>query len=300
MPSNEQRRQAAKRKLERQLTRRAERARRRRLTAVIVTVVAVVVVVGGIYFIATAGSGTSSAASSSTNPTPSTPPPVTSKGPCKYTTTPGQPAPTGKDEGLPADPATTPKTGTSQVLFKTTQGNIPMTLNKAEAPCTVQSILHLITTKYFDNTPCHRLTDYPNPNPLFVLQCGDPTGSGSGGPGYTIPDEKPKNLKPAPTTTPQPAGSQVPVVYPAGTLAMANTGQPHSGGSQFFLVYKDSQLPANYTVFGSVTPAGLDVLNRIAAGGITPGSDPTSGQATPNDGKPKKAVTITQAVVTAS
>jgi peptidyl-prolyl cis-trans isomerase B (cyclophilin B) len=300
VPSNEQRRQAAKRKLERQLTRRAERARRRRLTAVIVTVVAVVVVVGGIYFIATAGNGTSAAASSSTSPTPSAPPPVTSKGPCRYTTTPSAPAPTGKDVGLPADPTSTPKTGTSQVLFKTSQGNIPMTLDKAEAPCTVQSILHLVTSKFLDNTPCHRLTDYPNPNPLFVLQCGDPTGSGSGGPGYTIPDEKPKNLKPAPTTTPVPAGSPVPVVYPAGTLAMANTGQPNTGGSQFFLVYKDSQLPANYTVFGTVTPAGLDVLNKIAAGGITPGTDPTSGQPTPNDGKPKKAVTITQAVVTAS
>jgi peptidyl-prolyl cis-trans isomerase B (cyclophilin B) len=300
VPSNEQRRQAAKRKLERQLTRRAERARRRRLTAVIVTVVGVVVVVGGIYFIATAGSGTSSAASSSTSPTPPAPPAVTSKGPCKYTTTPTQPAPTGKDVGLPADPAATPKAGTAQVLFKTTQGNIPMALNKAEAPCTVQSILHLVTSKFFDNTPCHRLTDYPNPNPLFVLQCGDPTGSGSGGPGYTIPDEKPSGLRPAPTTTPQPAGSPVPVVYPAGTLAMANTGQPHSGGSQFFLVYKDSQLPANYTVFGTVSPAGMDVLTRIAAAGITPGTDPTSGQATPNDGKPKKAVTITQAVVTTS
>jgi peptidyl-prolyl cis-trans isomerase B (cyclophilin B) len=301
VPSNEQRRQAAKRKLERQLARRAERARRRRLTAVIVTVVAVVVVVGGIYFIVTAGNGTSAAASaSSTSPTPSTPPAVTSKGPCKYTTTPGQPAPNGKDVGLPADPAKTPKTGTAQVLFKTSQGNIPLALDKAEAPCTVQSILHLVTGKFFDNTPCHRLTDYPEPNPLFVLQCGDPTGSGSGGPGYTIPDEKPTNLKPAPTTTPPPSGTPSSVVYPAGTLAMANTGQPHSGGSQFFLVYKDSQLPPSYTVFGRVTPAGLTVLNRIAAGGITPGSDPSSGQPTPNDGKPKKAVTITQAVVTAS
>jgi peptidyl-prolyl cis-trans isomerase B (cyclophilin B) len=301
VPSNEQRRQAAKRKLERQLQRRAERAKRRRLTAVIVTVVAVVVVVGGVYLVATAGHGTSSAAgSSSTSPTPSTAPPVTSKGACKYQTTPANPAPSGKDVGLPADPAATPKTGAAQVTLKTTQGDIPLTLNRAGAPCTVQSMLHLVTAKFLDNTPCHRITDYPNPNPLFVLQCGDPTGSGSGGPGYSIPDEKPKNLKAAKTSTPPPSGTPAPVVYPAGTLAMANSGQPHSGGSQFFLVYKDSQLPPDYSVFGTVSASGLDVLNRIAAAGLTPGTDPSSGQPTPNDGKPKKPVTITQAVVTSS
>jgi peptidyl-prolyl cis-trans isomerase B (cyclophilin B) len=302
VPSNEQRRQAAKRKLERQLARRVERARRRRLTAVIVTVVAVVVVVGGVYLVATAGHGGTAAASPSGSaaPTTSSPPPVTTKGPCKYQTTPSAPAPTGKIEGMPADPASTPKTGTTAVTLKTTAGDIPLTLNKAEAPCTVQSMLHLVTTKFFDNTPCHRITDYPNPNPLFVLQCGDPTGSGSGGPGYSIPDEKPKTLKAAPSTTPVPAGQEAPVVYPAGTLAMANSGQAHSGGSQFFLVYQDSQLPPDYTVFGSVSAAGLNVLHKIEAAGITPGTDPSSGLTTPNDGKPKNPVTITQALVTAS
>jgi peptidyl-prolyl cis-trans isomerase B (cyclophilin B) len=299
VPSNEQRRQAAKRKLERQLTRRAERARRRRLTAVIVTVVAVVLVVGGIYVVATAGHGGSAAAagaSGSSSPTTPTTPPVTSKGPCKFTTTPDTPAPAGKDVGLPDDPAGTPKTGTAAVTLKTTAGAIPLTLNKAEAPCTVQSVLHLVTKKFFDNTPCHRETNYPEPNPLFVLQCGDPTGSGSGGPGYTIPDEKPKTLKSAPSTTPVPSGQEAPVVYPAGTLAMANSGQAHTGGSQFFIVYKDSQLPPDYTVFGSVDTAGMTVLNKIAAAGITPGTDPSSGSATPNDGKPKTPITITQAV----
>jgi peptidyl-prolyl cis-trans isomerase B (cyclophilin B) len=90
------------------------------------------------------------------------------------------------------------------------------------------------------------------------------------------------------------------VVYPAGTVAMANSGQPNSGGSQFFLVYKDSQLPPDYTVFGTITPAGMDVLNKITAAGIIPGADPSSGQPTPNDGKPKNAVTITQATSTAA
>jgi peptidyl-prolyl cis-trans isomerase B (cyclophilin B) len=301
VPSNEQRRQAAKRKLERQLSRRAERAKRRRLNAVIITVIAVVVVVGGIYFFTTGhGSSTTAAGSSSAPPTTSTAPSVTSKGACKYTTTPSAPAPSGKNVSLPPDPAATPKTGSVTVDLKTTAGDIPMTLNRAGAPCTVQSMVYLVNQKFFDSTPCHRETNYPNPNPLFVLQCGDPTGSGSGGPGYSIPDEQPKNLKVAPTSTPPPSGQPAPSIYPAGTVAMANSGQPHSGGSQFFLVYKDSQLPPNYTVFGTVTPAGMTVLQKIAAAGITPGTDPSSGSATPNDGKPKTAVTITQATATAA
>jgi peptidyl-prolyl cis-trans isomerase B (cyclophilin B) len=302
VPSNEQRRQAAKRKLERQLSRRAERAKRRRLNAVIITVIAVVVVVGGVYFLTIGHGGTSSASSSSSSTPPTTPtkPPVTSKGACKYTTTPSSPAPTGKNVSLPPDPAATPKTGTVTVDLKTTAGDIPMTLNRSAAPCTVQSMEYLVNQKFFDNTPCHRETNYPNPNPLFVLQCGDPTGSGSGGPGYSIPDEFPKGLKVAPTSTPPPSGQPAPSIYPAGTVAMANSGQAHSGGSQFFLVYNDSQLPPNYTVFGSITPAGMTVLQKIAAAGITPGTDPNSGSPTPNDGKPKTPVTITQATATAA
>jgi peptidyl-prolyl cis-trans isomerase B (cyclophilin B) len=301
VPSNEQRREAAKRKLERQLARRAERARRRRTIGVLVTVVAVVVVVGGIYLLVTSGHGsgnTSAAATpsaSSSAPTTTAAPGVSTKGPCKYTTTPSEPAPNGKNVGVPADPSPTPKTGTVTVTLKTSQGDIPLTLNRAAAPCTVQSFLHLVQTKFYDNTPCHRMTDYPTP-PLDVLQCGDPTGTGSGGPGYTIPDEKPTTLKPAPTTTPDTSGAPPSVVYPAGTIAMANTGQANSGGSQFFLVFKDSYLPADYTVFGNMTPDGLTTVNKIAAGGITPGTDPSSGQTTPNDGQPKLKVTINQAV----
>lgn len=290
MPSNEQRRQAAKRKLERQLARRAERAKRRRLIAVTATVVAVVLVVGGIYLIATSGHGNSQAASPST---PSAPPAQTSKGPCKYTSTPDQPAPSGKNVGLPQDPTPTPKTGTVQVTLQTNQGAIPLTLDRAKAACTVQSFVHLVTSKFYDNTPCHRLTADVTPAPLKVLQCGDPTGQGSGGPGYTIPDEKPKNLKPAPAA----GGEQGGVVYPAGTIAMANTGQPNTGGSQFFLVYADTYLPPNYAVFGTIGQTGMTTLNKIAAGGIIPGTDPQSGQPNPTDGKPKIGVTIEKATL---
>jgi peptidyl-prolyl cis-trans isomerase B (cyclophilin B) len=228
-------------------------------------------------------------------PIVATPPPVTtttparpvvSSGPCKYTTTPHYPAPPGKVVGLPTDPTPTPNTGTVPVTLQTTQGPIPLTLDRAAAPCTVQSFLFLAQQKFYDNTPCHRLTA---DDTLKVLQCGDPTGTGEGGPGYTIPDEKP-TLAPAPGAQP---GTPVDV-YPAGTVAMANTGEPNSGGSQFFLVYADSELPPTYAVFATVGPAGLSTLNTIAAGGITPGTDPQNGTPETTDGKPKLPVTITK------
>jgi peptidyl-prolyl cis-trans isomerase B (cyclophilin B) len=295
VPSNEQRRQAAKRKLERQLARRAERVKRRRRRMALgsgIGVVVVLLVVFGIVFLTSNHGSTSSAAGATT--TTSAPPAKTTGGPCKYTSTPTQPAPKGKDEGLPSDPKPTPNTGTVTVTLQTTQGDIPMTLDRSQAPCTVQSFVFLAQKTYFDNTPCHRLTSDPE---LKVLQCGDPTGTGQGGPGFTIPDEKPKNLKVAPTTTPPQQGQEAADIYPAGTVAMANTGQPNSGGSQFFLVYGDSQLPPDYTVFGTVGADGMATLNKIAAGGITPGTDPSTGQPTDTDGKPKLPVTITKAVV---
>jgi len=137
------------------------------------------------------------------------------------------------------------------------------TLDGTKAPHTVNSFKFLADHKYFDNSPCHRLTTQS----IFVLQCGDPTGTGTGGPGYTIPDE---NLTGA--------------TYPAGTLAMANTGQPHTGGSQFFICYADTPLPPQYTPFGHVTQ-GLDVLKKIAANG----EDDSNGA---GDGKPNKPVVI--------
>jgi peptidyl-prolyl cis-trans isomerase B (cyclophilin B) len=294
VPSNEQRRQAAKRKLERQLARRVERAKRRRRRVALgsgAAVIVVLLVVFGIVYLA-GNHGTSNAAGQPSTTT--TPPAKTTGGPCKYTSTPTQPAPKGKDEGLPSDPNPTPNTGTETVTMQTTQGAIPLTLDKAEAPCTVQSFAFLAQKTFFNNTPCHRLVSDPM---LKVLQCGDPTGTGQGGPGYTIPDEKPKSLKLAPTTTPVPQGQEAASIYPAGTVAMANTGQPHTGGSQFFLVYGDSQLPADYTVFGTVSSAGMTTLAKIAAGGIIPGTDPQSGQPTPTDGKPKLPVTVTQATL---
>lgn len=143
--------------------------------------------------------------------------------------------------------------GTVHATIKTSSGAVPITLNATKAPCTVNSFLSLATQGFFDGTVCHRLTTAG----IYVLQCGDPTGTGSGGPGYSFADETSGHDK-----------------YPAGTLAMANAG-PNTNGSQFFLCYGDcSALDSqpNYTVFGTISARGLKVLQAIAQKGTTNGS----------------------------
>lgn len=143
--------------------------------------------------------------------------------------------------------------------LSTTCGDITLDLDADKAPETVNSFNFLAGEGYFDHTRCHRLVD----EGIHVLQCGDPTGSGQGGPGYTIPDENLDDEK---------VQSDV---YPAGTVAMANTYNAQadegrdSGGSQFFLVFKDSPLPPDYTPFGTVAKGakGMDVLKKIADAG---------------------------------
>ena len=138
--------------------------------------------------------------------------------------------------------------------------------------------------RFYDRTICHRLTAYPT---LKVLQCGDPSGTGEGGPGYRYKDELPTDLPPAPT---DPTGERK--VYARGVLAMANAG-PDTNGSQFFLVYGDSALRPNYTIFGTVDAAGLRTLDRVAAGGIVP----TAEDPAPVDGTPVLTTTITRAKI---
>ena len=137
--------------------------------------------------------------------------------------------------------------GTVGVTLHLTAGDVNLTLDRAKAPCTVQSFVSLAEQGYYDDTVCHRLVDYG----IFILQCGDPTATGMGGPGYTIPDEVDSSL-----------------TYPAGTVAMAKRPQPDTGGSQFFLVWADTPLPPEYTVFGTMDQAGLDVVGGIAAQGV--------------------------------
>jgi len=156
----------------------------------------------------------------------------------------------------------------------TNQGNIGLQLDNAKSPCTVNSFASLAQQGFFNGTPCHRLTTSEG---LAVLQCGDPTGQGTGGPGYQFDNEYPTNQ-----FQPDDPKLQEPVVYPRGTLAMANAG-PGTNGSQFFLVYKDSELPPNYTVFGTIDQTGLATLDKIAAAGTADGSQ---------DGKPKDDVQV--------
>ncbi|MEU1587714.1 peptidylprolyl isomerase [Micromonospora sp. NPDC005710] len=208
-------------------------------------------------------------------------PPRTTHGPCAYTETPEEPA--ARPVPLPPDPRRTPARGTVRVTLATNHGPIGLTLDRAAAPCTVQSFLHLVGKRFYDRTPCHRLTAYPT---LSVLQCGDPSGTGEGGPGYRYGDELPTDLPPAPT---DPTGERR--VYARGVLAMANAG-PDTNGSQFFLVYANSALRPNYTIFGEVDSAGLATLDRIAAGGVAP----TPEDPAPVDGAPALPVTIKKAV----
>ena len=149
-------------------------------------------------------------------------------------------------------PGKATRSGLVKVTIGTNRGPIAMELDATNAPCTVESFLTLASSGYFTDTACHRLTTML----IFVLQCGDPTATGSGDPGYSFDDE---NL-PAPGGMP----------YPRGTLAMANAG-PDTNGSQFFMVYKDSPIDPNYPVFGKVT-SGLEIVDQVAAGGA-PGKD---------------------------
>jgi peptidyl-prolyl cis-trans isomerase B (cyclophilin B) len=179
-------------------------------------------------------------------------------------------------------PATPPRTGkvpTDPALVSaslaTNRGNIGLQLDNAKAPCTVNSFASLAQQGYFDDTPCHRLT---TASTLAVLQCGDPSGRGAGGPGYRFPNEYPTNQYRL-----SDRALQRPVVYPRGTLAMANAGAG-TNGSQFFLVYRDSMLPPQSTAFGRVDATGLATVDKIAAAGVVGGGD---------DGKPATDVTIT-------
>ena len=162
-----------------------------------------------------------------------------------------------------------PKKLARTFTFETNCGIIVVTTVGAKAPITITQLSTLAKRGYFDNSLCHRLTTQG----LYVLQCGDPTATGSGGPNFTYGDE---NL---PTAT---ANN-----YPAGTVAMANSG-PGTNGSQFFLVFADTTLGANYTIWGTITE-GLDIVKAIAKAGVKGGGA---------DGPPKQTIAINRVTVT--
>ncbi|MFJ4714736.1 peptidylprolyl isomerase [Streptomyces sp. NPDC088785] len=189
------------------------------------------------------------------------------------------PSPSASPKEKPEPKMAIDKKATYTMALRTSQGEVKIAMDAAKTPHTVNSFKHLADKKFFDGTKCHRLTT----SGIFVLQCGDPEGTGAGGPGYTIPDENLDGLgKPGKDST---------VTYPAGTVAMANTGQPHTGGSQFFLVYKDSKLPPSYTPFGTMDAAGLKAVQAVGKGGVAAGGQSET------DGAPKKTVKVTSVTV---
>ncbi|MDC7120821.1 peptidylprolyl isomerase [Cellulomonas fimi] len=184
------------------------------------------------------------------------PPTADASTPPATTPDPGATARTGNGGVVPDPAAAEGRTWTGELALS--QGTIGFELDGAAAPQAVANFVTLAGEGYFDGTTCHRLTTQG----IYVLQCGDPTATGTGGPGYSWGP-----IENAPADD----------LYPAGTIAMARQGgNGESMGSQFFLVYEDSQIPSDsaggYTVFGHIT-SGLDVLQAIADAGTVEGSE---------------------------
>jgi peptidyl-prolyl cis-trans isomerase B (cyclophilin B) len=212
-------------------------------------------------------------ATGSDDPPPAARPPVAGStaapaaGSLECGVTPVSPPPAYPVPG-PPDLSSVPRTGTATMRLTTDLGVLTIAMDRARTPCTVANFAHLAQRGFLANSSCHRLVS----EGIFVLQCGDPTGTGAGGPGYSFADE---NL----------AGAR----YARGVVAMANAG-PNTNGSQFFIIYRDSlDLPAMYTPFGTVT-SGLDIVERVAAGGFT--------QPGVSDGAPRTPLTLRAVAVT--
>lgn len=268
-------RKLARERYERQQQKRVEQARRFRQRSAIAGSACVVIAIAlGAYFLASGGSG-SKAASATHTPTatpttsvalpaasplatvPTTAPKVAPASHCTYTPNP----PAARKVKFP--PAKPDSSGKSQATVVTNRGTIVIDLLNSRAPCTVNSFVSLADQGYFNDTPCPRVTS----SGIYVLQCGDPTGTGSGGPGYKFANENTKDA-----------------TYPAGTVAMANSGGTDTNGSQFFLVYAPSSLSPSYTPFGVVVK-GLDIVREVAEAGNN-NSNPAGG------GEPNEKVTI--------
>ncbi|MCW2762293.1 MAG: cyclophilin [Marmoricola sp.] len=202
--------------------------------------------------------------------------PKTESSQCTYRQT-GEPAkPVDPPPGNPAKDAPT------EVIMSTDRGDVKIGLDSDKAPCAANSFLSLAKQGYYDNTPCHRLVA-GGKMALNVLQCGDPSATGSGDPGYEYDEElvdQDPRLQPCYGQT-APSGKEI-CTYPAGTVAVAKGIEPGTSGSQFFLVYQDSILDAAYTVLGRMSAAGLKVVQSEAAYGVVPGTE-----------TPKQSITIT-------
>lgn len=272
MATEKRRKQLAHAKAQRQAQRRAEAARRARRNRLIGIGAAGLVIAGGIAWAAWPDSaqqaGAEAEPETTASPTASaTPGPVAT--PAGVTCSePGQPRPESRTWKKPAD---MDLTGTANWVLNTNCGRITIALDPAAAPKNVNALAFLTDQGYYAGNFCHRLTTAG----IFVLQCGSPGADGTGEFGFTVPDE---NL---------PSGQQG--TYPAGSVAMANRG-PDTASSQFFIVYKKTSLPPNYSVVGTVTK-GLDVVKYVAAAGVQAGSSDST------DGPPAQPIVIKTAAI---
>ncbi|NBE84349.1 peptidylprolyl isomerase [Micromonospora rubida] len=266
--TKERQRAAAKARLQRNMAAQATRARKRRQTqAVVGAGAALLLVVAGTVWLATTVVGDdddkqkAGAASGLVQ--------------CAFTEIPKESRTKEiKDVGLPQNQQAS--TGVQTLTMDTSLGPITAKVDRAASPCTAASFTHLASKNFFDNSKCHRLVT----EGIQVLQCGDPSATGkgwrdtdgTGGPAYKMTEENlPTDKRPA---------------YPKGVIAMANSGQPGSTGSQFFIVYGDSQLDPNYTVLGTIT-GGMDIVEAVAKAGDDKAFAQQAG-----GGHPKKEIVI--------
>jgi peptidyl-prolyl cis-trans isomerase B (cyclophilin B) len=280
-------RQLAKNAYERRLQRQADKDRRAKkwTAATIVAVLVVGISIGGAALAGafssspgtpTAAASTSPSATASPSASASPSPTNTAamvNGKCVYIA--GGTA--ARKVSLPS--ASPDLTAKYTATMATNRGNIVINLLNSGAPCTVNSFVSLSDQGYYNNTHCHRLVT----SGIFVLQCGDPLGTGAGTPGYAFGNENLSYLKLVSCSTDISATGKC-AVFPPGTVAMANTGAADSNGSQFFIVYKSTELADSYTPFGTIV-SGLDIVQNVAKAG----SDNSNGT---GDGHPKEKVEI--------
>ena len=237
--------------------------------AIVGAVVAIVVLALGIWGLATLGNSSKPGKKAAAPPASASAAPQESAAPAAP---PVSAAPAVFDESEPAKPAAAckwnkasgqdlkevgtppkgePRKGTATMTVETTLGTIEIKINLARTPCTAWSFHYLGDKKFFDDTTCHRVTSAGPEATIGILQCGDPTATGGGGPTYQYADE---NLD-----------AQSDQIYERGLVAMANAG-PGTNGSQFFFNFKAGQLNNAYTPFGVVTK-GMEIIDAIAAKG---------------------------------
>jgi cyclophilin family peptidyl-prolyl cis-trans isomerase len=238
------------------------RQSRKRSLIVAVVIVAIAALIGAATGAFNGGSKNKKVASTGTTITPTTPKGASVQGATTCPNPDGSSPRTTHFDNAPPNCIDAAKTYTA--TMRTSQGDMTITLDPKQAPKTVNNFVVLSRYHFYDGVSCHRIV------PGFVIQCGDPQGTGQGGPGYKFPDELPK------------AGQ-----YKIGSLAMANSG-PNTNGSQFFVITgpEGVQLPPQYSLFGQVT-AGMDIAQKIDALGVA---------GAPN-GTPKEKVTIVSVTI---